>query len=349
MVRRNLVLIAALLLAFGLVSVGCSAGQAPTTQGKAKKDLGTIRVGYLPATHDTLFFIALEKKLFEEEGLKVEPFAFKASGEILEAMKADKVDMGIPGIAAPTFFIAQGADFKMVGGAAWYSAMVVTKPERVDEFKSMQGFKGKTIGTVRLATGDVTFRWGLAQAGIDLKKDVTIREFGSPGDVMAAAKAGHVDAAVLWEPYGTVAESQGLSIIAWTRDIYPHPCCRQVVTAKYLEKNPEAVKAYLKGIIRAEQFFKDSKNKDEVVKILRDYLKIEDELINKSVLVEDPKAGGTRTYVSPRLGAYDVKKYITMMGDIGYITKEGAERAIASVDDRLIKQAYQELGLPMPD
>lgn len=324
---------------------GATGGSAAT----AKRSLGTVRVGYLPASHDTLYFLAQELGFFKEEGLEVEEFAFKSSGEILEAMKAGRIDIGIPGIAAPVAFIAKGADFKMVGGAAWYSAMVVTKPERVGEFRTMEDYRGKTVGTVRLSTGDITWRWGLKQAGLDPARDVTIREFGSPGDLLSAAKAGQVDAAILWEPYGTIAESQGLKIISWTKQIYPHPCCRQVVRAELTEKNPDAVVAYLKGIIRAAAFFNDEANKTRVLEVLRKYLKVDDELIRKTILEPDPATGEHRTTVSPQLGTEDVKKYVEMMREIGYIDEAGASRAVQAVDERFIVRAYKELGLAKTD
>lgn len=315
----------------------------------AKKDLGTVRVGYLPASHDTLLFVGLEKGYFSEFGLKVEPFAFKSSGEILEAMKAGKLDVGIPGVAAPVMFIAGGADFKMVGGAAWFSAMVVARPDNAEQFKTMKDYKGKTVGTVRLATGDITWRWGLKQAGLDPAKDVTVKEFGSPGDAMAALKAKQLDAAVLWEPYGTLAEAQGLKIISWTKEIYPHPCCRQVFTTEYEGKNPDAVVAYLKGTIKASQFFNDEKNKDESLTILKKYLKMDEAHIKATIIDKDPTTGQLRTTVSPALGIEDVKEYAKMMQSIGYINDEGRQRVEKSVDATHIVKAYKELGLAKTD
>ncbi|MBI5167174.1 MAG: ABC transporter substrate-binding protein [candidate division NC10 bacterium] len=308
-----------------------------------------IRVGYLPATHDILFFIAQDKGYFKEEGLDVEAYAFRNSGEVLEAMKAGKLDMGIPGIAAPIAFIAKGAPFKMVGGAAWFSAGIVAKPERAHEFKSLKDFKGKTIATTRLATGDATWRWGLVQAGLDLKKDVVIKEFASPGDASAAVQAGHVDAAVLWQPHETIAEQRGLKIVKWVKEIYPHPCCRQVAHEDYIARHPEGVVAYLKGIIRAEAFFRDPKNKEEVVKIGQKWLRLDESVIRKAFVEIDPLLGEPRTSVGARLGVVEASKYVDMMLEIGYIDKEGAVRAKAAlVPDYLIK-AYKELGLAKTD
>lgn len=308
-----------------------------------------IRVGYLPATHDILFFIAQDKGYFKEEGLEVEAFAFRNSGEVLEAMKAGKLDMGIPGIAAPIAFIAKGAPFKMVGGAAWFSAGIVAKPERADEFKGLKDFKGKTIATTRLATGDATWRWGLVQAGLDLKKDVTIKEFASPGDASAAVQAGHVDAAVLWQPHETIAEQRGLKVVKWVKEIYPHPCCRQVAHEDYIAKHPEGVVAYLKGIIRAETFFRDPKNKEEVVKIGQKWLRLDEAVIRKAFVEIDPLLSEPRTSVGARLGVVEASKYVDMMLEIGYIDREGAALAKASlVPDYLIK-AYKELGIAKTD
>jgi NitT/TauT family transport system substrate-binding protein len=305
-----------------------------------------LRVGYLPATHDLLFFIAMERGFFKEEGLEVEAFQFAASGPALSALKAKQLDVAIPGVAAPIFFISQGNPFTMVGGAAWYSAGVVVKKERAGEFKSLKDFKGKTVATVRLATGDATWRWGLNQVGMDWKKDVNIQEFKSPGDAVSALEAGRVDAAVLWSPHMSLAEKREMKLIMWTKDIYPHPCCRQVFHDDYIKEHPDGVVKYLKALIRANIFYKDPKNGKEILALGKKYLgELGDDVLKKEWLEIEPALKDTRTAVSPAIGSEEVKKYAQMMSDIGYIDQAGADRAKARVDNSFLIKAYLELGL----
>ena len=64
----------------------------------------------------------------------------------------------------------------MIGGQA-----IITRPEKLAELsgKDLRVYKGKTIGLVKLSTGDVVFKGALKKAGIDYKKDVKFAEFGS--------------------------------------------------------------------------------------------------------------------------------------------------------------------------
>ncbi|HBS58144.1 MAG TPA: metal ABC transporter substrate-binding protein, partial [Firmicutes bacterium] len=61
-----------------------------------------------------------------------------------------------------------------------------TKPAQAERFKTPQGFVGAKVATVRLATGDAVWRYGLSQAGIDWKSQVTIQELDSPAAVLEA-------------------------------------------------------------------------------------------------------------------------------------------------------------------
>lgn len=331
-----------LLLVVALAVSAC-APQKPA--GQPKKELGKIRVGYLPTNGALLVWTAIEEGYFKDEGLTIEPSEFAASGKLYSALQAGQLDLGQGGIAAPVAFIANGADFKIVGGTMKYGAQVMTRPERAAEFKTMADFKGKTVGTIRLATGDVVWRYGLYQAGIDWKKDVTIKEFQSPGDAMTALKEGHVDAAVLWEPFGTIAEQQGNVILKWTQEIFPHPCCRVVVDRKFAEANPDLVVAYLKGLIRAQQFVEDPKNQARVLEILKKYLRLDEATLKKSSLEVDPKLGNVRIPVTPEILTDLSTRYIDMMAQIGYISPEGAERAKSVIDEKYIIKAYMDLGL----
>jgi len=313
----------------------------------AEKKPIKVRLSKHLATHHMMAYVAEEKGYFKEEGIQTEWVKFYSSGEVFEAMLADKVDWGQAGISAPVVFLAKGAPFKIVGGDAWYSAAVATKPERAGEFKTLKDFKGKKVATTRLATGDVAWRWGVHNAGLDLQKDVTIQEYNSPGDSMAAVLGGHADAVVLWEPFPDIAETKGLKIVMFTKQIYPHPCCRQVVSDKFIERyGADGVVRFLRAMIKADKFVKNPKNAEEVVDIGEKHLLIGKDVIRKSFITPEPMLGGEpRTITSPAIGTKACMKFIDMMADIGYITKDGAEVAKKTIDDQYLIKAYMDLGM----
>ncbi|MBI2195312.1 MAG: ABC transporter substrate-binding protein [Planctomycetes bacterium] len=127
-------LVSALLASFGQCEQSTPAAPAPSApvpqwnpdvRGEMAQPVGTLRVGYLPATHDTLLFVAAAEGLVERQGVKVDMREYKNSPDALRALEAGEVDVAIPGIAAPMYRIAAGSDLAIVGGAAWYSAAIV--------------------------------------------------------------------------------------------------------------------------------------------------------------------------------------------------------------------------------
>ncbi|MCL4439283.1 MAG: ABC transporter substrate-binding protein [Firmicutes bacterium] len=237
MTKKFLGLVVLLLMGI-LVLSGCGSKTAPAQQEGAgsgsstekvstEKSLKKFNVGYLPAPGHALYFVAKEKGYFQEQGLNVEMFQFTNSGEGLNALKAGKIDVGSFGTAAPLTFISKGAEFTLFGGQQSEGAGIVTKPERADQFKDLNNFKGKTVATVRLATGDVVFRGALQQAGIDWKKDLKVQELDSPAAVLEAVNKGSVDAGIVWAPYMKMAEKRGLKIVKYSGELFKaHTCCR---------------------------------------------------------------------------------------------------------------------------
>ena len=70
-----------------------------TRKGETVKVTEVLRVAYLPATHDTLLFIALQEQFFVSYGLRVEMRSYLNSPKALAALESGEVDIAIPGIA----------------------------------------------------------------------------------------------------------------------------------------------------------------------------------------------------------------------------------------------------------
>jgi len=96
------------------------------------------------------------------------------------------------------------------------SSLAGALPQKAKELTDLNSFKGKTIATVRLATGDVIFRAALSEAGIDWKNELTINELDSPAAVLEAVKKGSVDAGIVWTPFIKLGEKQGLEIVKYS-------------------------------------------------------------------------------------------------------------------------------------
>lgn len=318
-----------------ITTIPSSSAQALITPTEPVKSL---KIGYLPTTGHALMFIAKEKGFFDKEGLNVELFQFQNSADGTNAILAKKIDTGGFG-PSPLVFIAKGSPETIIGGLMGEGAGVITTADKADQFKDIKNFKGKTVATVRLSSGDIHFRAALQDAGIDLKKDVTIQELASPSAVLDAVKAGKVDAGVVWAPYMEMAENQGLKVVLFTSDIYPkHPCCRIAVLSEELTANRDTYVRMEKALLIAYKY--QTTNPDDSVDAIAKYVDI-----NKSIIKTALNDG--HSYTSPDPNTKGIVKTYDLLKQIGYINS--TVNISEHIDSTVYKQALDDLSRVNPD
>lgn len=287
--RRLTLLAGAALLALALAATAGHAGEA-------------VRLGYLPVTGHAKFFVAKEQGFFAKEGLDVELVEFVNSADGINAVRADKIDVGAFGTTAPLAHIAKGADLRIIAGIMGEDASIVTTAANASKVKSIADLRGKKVATVRLATGDAVLRGALKDAGIDWKTDLQIFELKNPPAVIEAVKSGQVDAGVVWGPHDLRAEEQGLKVVIRSDTLQPgHPCCRLVVTGEGFKRTATWEK-FVRAILRAEKFAKE--HRKETVDSIVKYVKLDRALIEKAYYhghleqKTDPNAKGVARFWS---------------------------------------------------
>lgn len=74
-----------------------------------------------------------------------------------------------------------------------------------------------------------------------------------PSKQLDAIREGNIDGGVLWEPYATAAQMSGdAEVVVWSDEFWDgHPCCVIAVDNKFVQKNPDAIVAFLAAQIRA--------------------------------------------------------------------------------------------------
>jgi len=321
--KKNVFLLLTVAFCMTILLAACS----NKPEGNTKQEVKKFRIGFLPSPDDLLYYVAVEKGYFKQEGLDVELFQFTNSGEGLNAIKAGKLDVGAFGTAAPLAFIAKGAEFTMIGGANSGGAALVAKPGNVDQFKEFKNYKGKAIATVRLATGDVVFRGALTDAGIDWKNEMTIQEMESPAAVLEAVKKGSVDAGIVWTPFIAMSKRQGLKVAMYSTDFYKdHACCRQTILTSDLDKKRDDYKKLLRALIKAYNFYQE--NHDETIDIIAKYVKVD-----KDILKEETY--GDHMYTSPDPDKKAVIKYWDYMNKTGFIKSD------IKIEDHIYTDLYK--------
>jgi ABC-type nitrate/sulfonate/bicarbonate transport system substrate-binding protein len=307
----------------------------------------------LPATHDVLLFVAKDQGLFPAE-LDIELISYKNSGDILRDLAADRIDLGIPGVAAPVNFIAGGHKFTIVGGAAAQSAAVVVLDTDAKRFlgkslkEKLEAFRGLRVGTVRQSTGDALFRKAVYDAR--LSQSIDIREYSDPNALLSELKSQFINAAVLWSPHMSRAEAGDpkMKIVMWLSEVLPnHVCCRQVVQDSFLQARRQSVVLYLVGVLRAARFYRDAKNRPVVLDIAGKWIKgTPRDILERELFIADADhKGATRTTLSADLNQDGIRDYVNAMRDTFGFDQQKVQSNLAKVDSTVLTEAYQYLGM----
>lgn len=265
-----------------LLLAACGDGDK-VTKSEAAGDY-EITVGLSQSSGGTLVDIAQQEGYFAEEDLTVNRVGFANSADGLNALQAGKVDVGVSfGTAGPLTFIANGSDFSIIGGHLEGGHPILTKKENVGQYTSLESYKGKKVGTIRIFTSDIVFRSALQDAGIDWENDLEIIEFKTGSMLLEAVASGKVDVAVSSNAYYAQAIEMDLGVVAWSNDLQEgHVCCRVVTRSELLEEEDgEAYKRFLKALIRAERI--KIENPQSAINAAKEYMKVDEKIINAIV------------------------------------------------------------------
>jgi len=234
---------------------------------------GKVRIA--PACYHVLHLIpvmaAHEMNFFHAEGLRdgdgfpayeiipegIVPFGLEKLG-LTQAMKERSIDIALD-IMAPTVFFqrARNADLYIIAGWRNQRANVVVGAPHI---KSLRDLKGRRAGVLEIGgAGHLALKACLRREGLNPERDVEyLGRIYYPINI-DALRSGKVDAINLgaWQAEKLIKE--GFNIIAEPKQLYPDGFPTRIIaaTGRILESQPEFVKAFLKGMIRAYWFFRD--------------------------------------------------------------------------------------------
>jgi NitT/TauT family transport system substrate-binding protein len=177
----------------------------------AQPELTKLTVGYSPISAATLpFFIALEERLFQKQGLDVVPVFFGGSPLINAAIMAGEFPIGLTGGAGIISSQLAGSDLTVIGS---YLQVLTIDGMAKPEIKSINDLKGKKVAVSRI--GASTYFAGLSMLDSRGMKptDVVFIQAGGVGESFAALANGAVDAAMIGYPFSLKAKQAGFQIL----------------------------------------------------------------------------------------------------------------------------------------
>jgi ABC-type nitrate/sulfonate/bicarbonate transport system substrate-binding protein len=219
----------------------------------------TIKQGYQTNMWGMPTYYLLHSGILAKHGIKAEEFAVPSGNLTMQQQVARQVDLGT--YAGPSFIIGHEkgglvaiAKIEYVGK----TARVMARKEL--GLKTVADLKGKKVANqTGSSTGNIFVDQIATKAGLKKGDYQEIRM--NVNDMVAAMAAKTVDAMVNVEPYNAIAEDEGLAnslVDFYSFDKLP---VFMAATPEFVDKNPDAVVAYLKAWLDAEKDFKNNYDK----------------------------------------------------------------------------------------
>jgi ABC-type nitrate/sulfonate/bicarbonate transport system substrate-binding protein len=174
----------------------------------------TVRVGYIPSDSFAALYIMADRHL-PAAGIGVETVRMAGGSEILSQVATGQLHVGGTGMGAAGFnAVASSLPVEFV--APLHSGYVedyftVRKASWEKEVKRIADLKGKPVAlNVRGAAVEWMLDQALRKDGLTLR-DVQVKIMPFP-DMVPALETGAVEAAILTEPFPTMAEERGVAV-----------------------------------------------------------------------------------------------------------------------------------------
>lgn len=163
-----------------------------------------------------------------------------ALDEIIEKLNADR-------ISRRTILKASAIAGIGLAGASLAGCTSPTPTPGATSIRTIADLKGKKIALPSVGSiQDILLREQIKKAGLNYDRDFTIQAPMAGGDMITAMTTGAIDAALMWEPFVTMAEQQGVAeVLLWSEDMMPgHPCDTITTTTKFMQDYPDSLKAF---------------------------------------------------------------------------------------------------------
>lgn len=237
-------------LAFGVIAIlplGCK--PAPKHTGPLEK----ITLAYSTAPNALLVQLALAKGFFAEEGLDVTPHSHAFGKLALAEVVAGKADIATVGDTPIVFAVMNGEKITTLATIQTSNKSEAVVARRDRGITKPADLNGKNIGVTLGTTADFFVDTLLLAHGVT-RKQVTLIDM-RPDEMAAALDQGTVDAVSAFDPTVQQLEKRlgEHGIVFFDESLYTETFC-VAGTQEYVQKNPDAVKKFLRAIIKAETF-----------------------------------------------------------------------------------------------
>ncbi|WP_324277026.1 ABC transporter substrate-binding protein [Blastococcus brunescens] len=244
---------AAAMSAAALLMTACGGGEsesAPSGGGGEDGELATLTVA--DTNGAPLYFLtyAQQEGFCEDAGVELDITASSGGATVIPQLVSGDLDVAGSNVVSVLIGASQGLPLRMIAGGTStseeteqdFSALMVAPDSTVTDISQLEGQR-VAVNTLR-NINDIVLGAMLEEAGLSYDS-VEFVELPFP-DMAAAVESGDVAAALLIEPFVSLAEESGLKIIG-----RPYSALKPglqigtyVVSEQFAQENPDAVEAF---------------------------------------------------------------------------------------------------------
>ncbi len=225
-----------------------------------------IRVGvptkaYFPTVQTKA---AMDRKLFEKEGLRCEMTVYRGGGEAFEAVAAGSADLSQVSAHLVAIARKRGVFTRLVGAGAdeWAGWILAVKSD--SKVKSVKGLDGAKVGITSAGSAtDGLALWTANQYKITLQRIAV-----GGGGLIPNLKSGNLDAAVIYSPlsYQLMKEKSIRVLVDFSKAMPPNLIGGWAVSEKLLKEKPQFVLKGLNAIYGGMEYL--MANRDYAIKLI---------------------------------------------------------------------------------
>jgi NitT/TauT family transport system substrate-binding protein len=230
---------------------------AADAQGQGVSSAEKIVVSY-PSKSITNFPIletARQKGFFQREGLQVS-LVYIRGGLDIKTLLTNDADFAMGSTTAVTAFVA-GAPLRIILS---YNAHVDQGLYAQPKYRRIADLKGQPIGSLNPGgLVDTMVRRILTKNGLQPERDVNLLAMGGTPERFAALRAGAIAATMLSSPFNFLADKEGFSKLATTREYVDVPGTAVVVTADRIKARPNTLKRFMRASLSAMKHIRENR------------------------------------------------------------------------------------------
>jgi NitT/TauT family transport system substrate-binding protein len=229
---------------------------ATDDQATGTPETTELTLGLIPIADVAPVFIAIDRGLFEEEGLTVTTEFAAGGAAAIPALQAGEIDLAFGGYPSTFKAIEAGIPLvvtqEAVRGADLFAGFYSLPDSGIAAPADMMD-KTVAVNTLNNIV-QMALSISLQEAGLSLD-DVTLVEIPFP-DQVAALELGDVDVISVVEPFGTIARnSLDATLVAdmFSGTLSGFPVAGWQVTQEFADANPNTIAAFNRAFVKATE------------------------------------------------------------------------------------------------